>query len=112
MNYGELQHYISDLQQGGFDVVRLRVQLQKKLAYPVDCGGDGDSCGSLCAFRGTARRNYGHRHCRLELRWCIGQCRPVRSDGQCQPAAADAGGLVAQLIFALVGGYLILKVPT
>ncbi|HZE81653.1 MAG TPA: LptF/LptG family permease, partial [Candidatus Polarisedimenticolia bacterium] len=35
MNYDELQRYIYDLQQGGFDVVRLRVQLQKKLAFPL-----------------------------------------------------------------------------
>jgi lipopolysaccharide export system permease protein len=35
MNYQELSSYIHDLQQSGFDVVRLRVQLQKKLAYPV-----------------------------------------------------------------------------
>jgi LPS export ABC transporter permease LptG len=35
MNYQELASYIHDLQQSGFDVVRLRVQLQKKLAYPV-----------------------------------------------------------------------------
>jgi len=35
MNYDELQGYIRDLQQSGFDVVRLRVQLHKKLAYPL-----------------------------------------------------------------------------
>src|SRR5258708_23439133 len=35
MNYEELRKYISDLQQSGFDVVRLRVQLQKKLAFPL-----------------------------------------------------------------------------
>ncbi|HKV93493.1 MAG TPA: LptF/LptG family permease, partial [Candidatus Angelobacter sp.] len=35
MNYEELRHYISDLQTGGFDVVRLRVQLQKKIAFPL-----------------------------------------------------------------------------
>ena len=35
MNYEELRHYIFDLQQGGFDVVRLRVQLQKKIAFPL-----------------------------------------------------------------------------
>ncbi|HEY2912700.1 MAG TPA: LptF/LptG family permease, partial [Candidatus Angelobacter sp.] len=35
MNYDELQRYIYDLQQGGFDVVRLRVQLQKKIAFPL-----------------------------------------------------------------------------
>lgn len=35
MNYEELRSYIRDLQQSGFDVVRLRVQLQKKLAFPL-----------------------------------------------------------------------------
>ena len=30
-----LRNYIHDLQQSGFDTVRLRVQLQKKLAYPL-----------------------------------------------------------------------------
>src|SRR5713101_297701 len=35
MNYDELRRYIRDLQQSGFDVVRLRVQLHKKLSYPL-----------------------------------------------------------------------------
>src|SRR5258708_18219972 len=35
MNYEQLSRYIHDLQQSGFDVVRLKVQLQKKLAFPV-----------------------------------------------------------------------------
>src|SRR3984957_16173335 len=35
MNYEELHRYIRDLQQSGFDVVRLRVQLHKKLSYPL-----------------------------------------------------------------------------
>ncbi len=35
MNYEELRRYIRDLQQSGFDVVRLKVQLQKKFAYPL-----------------------------------------------------------------------------
>src|SRR5439155_22846059 len=35
MSYDELSSYIRDLQQSGFDVVRLRVQLQKKLAFPL-----------------------------------------------------------------------------
>src|SRR5260370_17444406 len=35
MNYDELRRYIGDLQQSGFDVVRLRVQLHKKLSYPL-----------------------------------------------------------------------------
>ena len=35
MDYEELRNYIHDLQQSGFDTVRLKVQLQKKLAFPL-----------------------------------------------------------------------------
>ncbi len=35
MNFGQLRRYIGDLQQSGFDTVRLRVQLYHKLAYPL-----------------------------------------------------------------------------
>src|SRR2546428_12590832 len=35
MNYEELRRYIRDLQQSGFDVVRLRVQLYEKFAFPL-----------------------------------------------------------------------------
>ncbi len=35
MSFGELRDYIRDLQQSGFDTMRLRVQLNRKLAYPV-----------------------------------------------------------------------------
>ncbi len=35
MSYGELDRYIADLKQSGFDTMRLRVQLNHKLAYPV-----------------------------------------------------------------------------
>jgi LPS export ABC transporter permease LptG/LPS export ABC transporter permease LptF len=35
MNYLELQNYIHDLKQRGFDTVPLRVQLQKKFAVPL-----------------------------------------------------------------------------
>lgn len=35
MNFGQLERYISDLQQSGFDTMRLKVQLYHKLAYPL-----------------------------------------------------------------------------
>ncbi|HEY2040197.1 MAG TPA: LPS export ABC transporter permease LptF [Edaphobacter sp.] len=35
MNYNELSHYISDLNQSGFDTKRLSVQLNRKLSYPL-----------------------------------------------------------------------------
>jgi LPS export ABC transporter permease LptG len=35
MNFGQLDHYIRDLRQSGFDTMRLRVALWHKLAYPL-----------------------------------------------------------------------------
>jgi LPS export ABC transporter permease LptG/LPS export ABC transporter permease LptF len=35
MSYNELSSYIADLRQSGFDTMRLRVQLMRKLAYPL-----------------------------------------------------------------------------
>jgi LPS export ABC transporter permease LptG/LPS export ABC transporter permease LptF len=35
MSYGELSHYIVDLRQSGFDTMRLRVQLMRKIAAPL-----------------------------------------------------------------------------
>jgi LPS export ABC transporter permease LptG len=35
MSYGELSNYIRDLRQSGFDTTRLRVQLNRKIAYPL-----------------------------------------------------------------------------
>jgi LPS export ABC transporter permease LptG/LPS export ABC transporter permease LptF len=35
MNFGQLDHYIGDLRQSGFDTMRLRVELWHKLAYPI-----------------------------------------------------------------------------
>ena len=35
MSYGELARYIGDLRSSGFDTMRLRVQLNRKIAYPL-----------------------------------------------------------------------------
>jgi LPS export ABC transporter permease LptG/LPS export ABC transporter permease LptF len=35
MSFAELSDYIGDLKQSGFDTMRLRVQLMKKIAYPL-----------------------------------------------------------------------------
>ena len=35
MNFGQLDHYIRDLQQSGFDTKRLSVALWHKLSYPL-----------------------------------------------------------------------------
>src|SRR4029077_18879354 len=120
MNYEELRRYIYDLQQGGFDVVRLRVQLQKKIAFPlitlvmaVLAVPFALSCGRPCACsggRGGALSGVG-------VALVIGVTYVLTS------SLFEAMGNVSQLppliaawspdlIFGLAGGYLIMKTPS
>ncbi len=112
MNYRELSNYIHDLQQSGFDVVRLRVQLQKKLAFPlitlvmaVLAVPFALSTGRRGALTGVA------------VALLIGVVYWVTA------GLFEAMGNVSQLppslaawspdvIFCLAGGYLVLKTPS
>ena len=112
MNYEQLRSYIHDLQQSGFEVVRLRVQLQKKLAFPVitfvmallaipfslSAGKRGAVAGIATAIGIAAV--YSVVSGLFEAMGNISQLPPVLAAWS------------PDVIFALVGGYLILKVPT
>ena len=112
MNYEELHKYIRDLQQSGFDVVRLRVELNKKLSYPLitlimailaipfalSTGKRGAVTGvavavGIAVFYTVVSRLF----------------EAIGDVSQLPPALAAWS---PDLIFMLVGGYLILKVPT
>ncbi len=112
MNYGELRNYIHDLQQSGFDVVRLRVQLQKKLAFPLitlvmavlavpfalSAGRRGALAGVATAI-GIA-----------VVYWVAsGLFEAMGNASQLPPALAAWS---PDLIFGFAGAYLILKIPT
>ena len=112
MNYEQLRSYIHDLQQSGFEVVRLRVQLQKKLAFPVitfvmallaipfalSAGKRGAVAGVATAIGIAAI--YSMVSGLFEAMGNISQLPPVLAAWS------------PDVIFALVSGYLILKVPT
>lgn len=112
MNYEELHKYIRDLQQSGFDVVRLRVELNKKLSYPLitlimailaipfalSTGKRGAVTGVAVAV-GVA-----------VFYTVISRLFEAIGDVSQLPPALAAWS--PDLIFILVGGYLILKVPT
>jgi lipopolysaccharide export LptBFGC system permease protein LptF len=112
MNYGELHNYIRDLQQSGFDVVRLRVELNKKLSYPLitlimailaipfslSAGKKGAITGVAVAV-GIA-----------VFYTVVSRLFEAMGDLSQLPPALAAWS--PDLIFVLVGGYLILKVPT
>jgi LPS export ABC transporter permease LptF/LPS export ABC transporter permease LptG len=112
MNYEELHRYIRDLQQSGFDVVRLRVQLNQKLSYPlitlimavlavpfaVSTAKKGAVTGiavavGIAVFYTVVSRLF----------------EAMGNLSQLPPALAAWS---PDLIFVLVGGYMILKVPT
>lgn len=112
MNYAELRRYIHDLQQSGFDVVRLRVQLHEKIAFPaialvmaVLAIPFSLSAGKRGAIAGVAvgvgiAVVYTTVFRLFEAMGNISQLPPVLAAWS------------PDLIFALIGGYMILKVPT
>ncbi len=112
MNYQELQRYIHELQQSGFDVVRLRVQLQKKLAYPmiavvmaVLAIPFALSAGKRGAITGVATAV----GIAIVYTTVSGLFEAMGNISQLPPVLAAWS---PDLIFGLIGGYLILKVPT
>jgi LPS export ABC transporter permease LptF/LPS export ABC transporter permease LptG len=112
MNYEELRRYIRDLQQSGFDVVRLRVQLQKKLSYPlitlimaVLAVPFSLSSAKKGAVTGVAVA------VGIAVVYTV-VSRVFESMGDLSQLPPALAAWSPDLIFSLVGGYLILKVPT
>ncbi|HEX4605223.1 MAG TPA: LptF/LptG family permease [Candidatus Angelobacter sp.] len=112
MNYDELRRYIYDLQQGGFDVVRLRVQLQKKIAFPLitlvmaiiavpfalSGGRRGALSGIVVAL--VIGVTYVLTDHLFEAMGNVSQLPPL------------IAAWSPDLIFGLAGGYLIMKTPS
>ncbi len=112
MNYTELRQYIHELQQSGFDVVRLRVQMQKKFSYPLitfvmaviaipfalTTAKKGALTGVAVAV-GIA-----------VVYWVASGLFEDLGNANQLPAMLAAWS--PDLIFGFIGGYMILKVPT
>ena len=112
MSYEELRRYIHDLEQSGFDVVRLRVQLQKKIAYPlitlvmaILAIPFALSAGKRGALAGVATAiGIG------VVYWTIsGLFEAMGNLSQLPPAVAAWS---PDVVFGFIGGYLILRMPT
>ena len=112
MSYQELRRYIHDLQQSGFEVVRLRVQLEKKFAFPMvslvmavlaipfslQAGRRGAVTGVAVAV-GIAL-----------VYWTVSGL--FEAMGNIRELPPFLAAWSPDLIFALLGGYMILRVPT
>ncbi len=112
MNYEELRRYIRDLQQSGFDVVRLRVQLNKKLSFPlitlimaVLAVPFSMSAAKKGAITGVAVA------VGIAVVYTV-VTRLFEAMGDLSQLPPALAAWSPDLIFALVGAYLILKIPT
>ena len=112
MDYQELRNYIADLQQSGFDTVRLKVQLQKKVAFPLitlvmailaipfsASGRRGGALAGVAIAIGVAI-----------VYWVTAGLFEAMGNANQLPAILAAWA--PDFLFALAGGYLLLKVPT
>ena len=112
MSSSELDRYIADMQQRGFAVERLKVQLQKKFAYPlitlvmavlaVPFSMRAARRGALAgvAVAVTIAIVYFVTTQLFEAMGNVNQLPP------------SLAAWAPDLLFAFAGGYLILKVPT
>jgi LPS export ABC transporter permease LptG/LPS export ABC transporter permease LptF len=112
MNFGQLDRYINDLRQSGFDTMRLRVDLWHKLAYPLvtiimavlaipfalSMGRRGSLTGVAVAI--AVALAY----------WVVDGLFGAMGNVNYLPAALAAWS--SDAIFGLIGGYLLLRTPT
>ncbi len=112
MNYEELHRYIRDLQQSGFDVVRLRVQLNKKLSYPLITFIMAVLAipFSMSAAKKGAVTGVAVAVGIAVVYTVLSRLFEAMGDISQLPPALAAWS--PDLIFALLGSYLILKIPT
>ncbi len=112
MNYQELEKYISDLQQSGFDVVRLKVQLQKKIAFPLITFVMAVLAipFSLSAGRRGALTGVAVAIAVAVVYWVAAGLFEALGNVNYLPPVLAAWA--PDLLFGFGGGYLIFKVPT
>jgi LPS export ABC transporter permease LptF/LPS export ABC transporter permease LptG len=112
MNYEELRRYIHDLEQSGFDVVRLKVQLYEKFAVPIVT-----LIMALLAI--PFALSAGKRGAVTGIAVAVGIAtvyvivsRLFEDMGNLSRLPPILAAWSPDFIFALVGSYLLLKVPT
>ena len=108
MNFGQLDSYIRDLSQSGFDTVRLRVELWHKLADPLAAVLMAVLAIPFALMMG--RRDSLTGIAVALTYWVVDGLFGAMGNVNYLPAALAAWS--ADVLFGLVGGYLLLKTPT
>lgn len=112
MNYRELSAYINDLQQSGFDVVRLKVQLHKKFAFPMIAFVMAVLAFpfSISAGRRGTLTGVGVALGLFVAYWLASGL--FEALGNVNQLPAPLAAWAPDLLFGLAGGYLIFRVQT
>ena len=112
MNFEQLYRYIRDLRQSGFDTKRLSVALWQKLSYPV-------VAIIMAVLAVPFALSVGRRGSITGIAIAIGVALAYRvidtlfgAMGNVNYLPAAMAAWSADILFALVGGYLLLKTPT
>jgi LPS export ABC transporter permease LptG/LPS export ABC transporter permease LptF len=112
MNFGQLDRYINDLRQSGFDTMRLRVDLWHKLAYPLMAVIMAVLAIPFALMMGRRSSLTGIAVAIAVTLFyiVINELFEGLGDVNYLPAAMAAWS--ADILFGLVGSYLLLKTPT
>lgn len=112
MSYGDLSAYIHDLKQSGFDTMRLRVQLNHKIAYPL-------MTLVMAIFAVPFAMMMGKRGSLAGYATAIGMAIAYQliasvfeSMGNVNALPPMLAAWSVDLLFALGGTYLLLRTPT
>jgi LPS export ABC transporter permease LptG/LPS export ABC transporter permease LptF len=112
MNFGQLDHYIHDLQQSGFDTKRLSVALWHKLSYPL-------IAVVMAVLAIPFALSMGRRGSITGVAVAIGVALAYMvidnlfgAMGYVNYLPAYMAAWSADVLFGLAGGYLLLKTPT
>jgi LPS export ABC transporter permease LptG len=112
MNFGQLDRYISDLRQSGFDTMRLRVELWHKLADPLSAVIMAVLAipFALLMGRRDSLTGIGVAIAVALAYWVADGLFGAMGNVNYLPAGLAAWA--SDLLFGLVGGYLLLRTPT
>jgi LPS export ABC transporter permease LptG len=112
MTFSELARYVHDLSQSGFDTLPLRVQLNKKIAYPL-------VTLVMAILAVPFSLSMGRRGSLTGIAVAIGVAIAYWVSAGLFEAMGNVNTLPAMLaawspdlLFGLVGGYLLLRTPT
>jgi LPS export ABC transporter permease LptG/LPS export ABC transporter permease LptF len=112
MSYTELDAYIADLRQSGFDTTPLRVQLNRKLSYPLITLVMAILAIPFSLFAGK-RGGIAGMGAAIGLAiayWVVAGIFENLGDVNSLPAVLAAWS--PDLLFAIAGSYLLLRTPT